>query len=54
MPSIAIVCLASLAIALSSLMGDGSKAHRSAERAQVVAQYCMPVDDYPDADRLYC
>ena len=54
MSSIAIVCLASLAIALSSLTGGGSKAHRSTERAQVVAQYCMPVDDYPDADRLYC
>ena len=49
MPSIAIVCLASLAIALSSLTGGGS-----AERALVVAQYCMPVHDYPDADRLYC
>ena len=54
MPSIAIVCLASLAIALSSLTGGGSKGHRSAERAQVVAQYRMPVDDYPDADRLHC
>ena len=54
MPSIAIVCLVSVAIALSSLTGGGSKGHRSAERAQVVAQYCMPVDDYPDADRLYC
>jgi hypothetical protein len=54
MPSIAIVCLVSVAIALSSLKGGGFKAHRSAERTQVVAQYCMPVDDYPDADRLYC
>ena len=54
MPSIAIVCLASIAIALSSLTGGGSKGHRSTKRAQVVAQYCMPVDDYPDADRLYC
>jgi hypothetical protein len=53
MPSIAIVCLASIAIALSSLT-DGFKGHRSTKRAQVVAQYCMPVDDYTDADRLYC
>jgi hypothetical protein len=21
---------------------------------QVVAQYCVPADDYPDADLLYC
>ena len=54
MPSIAIVCLASIAIALSSLTGGGFKGHRSTKRAQVVAQYCMPVDAYTDADRLYC
>ena len=53
MPSIAIVCLASIAIALSSLTGGGFKGHRT-KRAQVVAQYCMPVDDYLDAARLYC
>jgi hypothetical protein len=43
----------SIAIALSSLTGGGFKVI-AARSAQVVAQYCMPVDDYTDADRLYC
>jgi hypothetical protein len=54
MPSIAVVPLACVAIFFASLAFPTGNGHRSAERTEVVAQYCMPADDYPDADRLYC
>ncbi len=54
MSSIAVVCLAFLASVLSSLTNVAANDHGNAKHTQLVAQFCIPVDDYPDADRLYC
>jgi hypothetical protein len=53
MQSIAIVWIAG-AIALGCVPRDLGTVQRGGERSQAVAQYCMPMDDYPDLDRLYC
>ena len=54
MSSIAVGCLAFLASVLCSFTYAAANDHRSAKRTEVVAQFCMPADDYPDTDRLYC
>jgi hypothetical protein len=54
MSSIAVGCLAFFASVLCSFTYAAANDHRSAKHTEVVAQFCMPADDYPDTDRLYC
>jgi hypothetical protein len=54
MSSIALGCLAFFVSVLCSFTYAAANDHRSAKHTEVVAQFCMPADDYPDTDRLYC